>query len=151
MGTDASIADRLSDDMRQAMRAKDKVRLGAIRRARAAIKNAEIENGAELDEPAAEKVLRKLARQHEESIEQFTAGGRDELVAKEQEELAAIEVYLPAQMEESEIETVVGEVIAAEGATGPGDMGMVMKAAMARLGGAADGGTVNAVARRLLG
>ncbi len=151
MGTDASIADRLSDDMRQAMRAKDKVRLGAIRRARAAIKNAEIENGAALDEAEAEKVLRKLARQHEESIEQFSAGGRDELVAKEREELAAIEVYLPAQMEESEIETVVGEVIAAEGATGPGDMGMVMKAAMARLGGAADGGTVNAVARRLLG
>lgn len=151
MGTEPSIAERLSDDMKQAMRAKETVRLGAIRRARAALKNAEIEAGGPLDDAAAEKVLRKLARQHEESIEQFSAGGRDELVAKEREELAAIEAYLPAQMEESEIEVVVAEVIAAEGATGPGDLGVVMKASMARLGGAADGGAVNAVVRRLLG
>lgn len=145
-----SIAQQLSDDMKEAMRAKDKVRLGAIRRARAAIKNAEIESGAELDDAAAEKVLRKMARQHEESIEQFTAGGRDELVEKEKAELAAIEGYLPEQMDEAEIEAIVSEVIAAEGASGPGDMGGVMKASMARLAGAADGGAVNAIVRRLL-
>lgn len=145
-----SIAQQLSDDMKEAMRAKDKVRLGAIRRARAAIKNAEIESGAELDDAAAEKVLRKMARQHEESIEQFTAGGRDELVEKEKAELAAIEGYLPEQMNEAEIEAIVSEVIAAEGASGPGDMGGVMKASMARLAGAADGGAVNAIVRRLL-
>ena len=150
MGADPSIADRLDDDMKQAMRAQDKVRLGAIRRARAALKNAEIEAGGPLGDDGAEKVLRKLARQHEESIEQFAAGGREELVAKEREELAAIEAYLPAQMGEDEIEAVVAEVIVAEGASGPGDMGAVMKAAMGRLGGAADGGLVNAVARRLL-
>lgn len=151
MAADASITDRLAEDMKDAMRSKDKVRLGAIRRARAAIKNAEIEAGSELDEAAAEKVLRKLARQHEESIEQFEAGGRDELVTKEKEELAAIASYLPAQMDEREIEIVVSEVIADENATGPGDLGRVMKAVMARLEGAADGGAVNAIVRRMLG
>lgn len=151
MAADPSITDRLAEDMKDAMRSKDKVRLGAIRRARAAIKNAEIDAGSELDEAAAEKVLRKLARQHEESIEQFEAGGRDELVSKEKEELAAIAAYLPAQMDEGEIEIVVSEVIAAENATGPGDLGRVMKAVMARLGGAADGGVVNAIVRRMLG
>jgi uncharacterized protein YqeY len=146
-----TIAEQLNEDMKDAMRAGDKVRLGAIRRARAALKNAEIEAGGTLDDDGAVKVLRGLARQHEESIEQFTAAGRDELVEKEQAELAVIEVYLPEQLDAATIEQVVTEVIAAEGAESMKDIGAVMKAAMARMGPAADGRMVNEAAKRLLG
>ena len=145
------ISEQLTADMKDAMRAGDKLRLGAIRRARAAIKNAEIEAGDTLDDDATVKVLRGLARQHEESIEQFTAAGREELVEKERAELAALDPYLPAQLDESAVEAVVAEVIAAEGADSPKDMGAVMKGAMARLGSAADGRVVNQIAKRLLG
>ena len=146
----SALAAQLADDMKDAMRAKDAVRLGAIRNARAAVKNAEIEARAPLDDAAVLKVLRSLAKQHRESIDQFRAGGRDDLVAKEEAELAVVEAYLPAQMDEAAVEAVVAEVIAAEGAAGPADMGRVMKATMARLAGQADGGTVRAVAQRLL-
>jgi uncharacterized protein YqeY len=146
-----TIAEQLNEDMKDAMRAGDKVRLGAIRRARAALKNAEIEAGGTLDDDGAVKVLRGVARQHEESIEQFTAAGRDELVEKEQAELAVIEVYLPEQLDAATIEQVVTEVIAAEGAESMKDIGAVMKAAMARMGPAADGRMVNEAAKRLLG
>jgi uncharacterized protein len=132
------------------MRAGEKVRLGTIRRARAALKNAEIENRGALGDDATVKVLRGLVKQHRESIEQFRAGGRDDLVARESEEMAVLEGYLPAQMDEAAITAVVTEVIAAEGASGPGDLGRVMKAAMARMGGQADGKEVRTIAQRLL-
>lgn len=146
----SGLAERLTADMKDAMRAKDAVRLGAIRNARAAVKNAEIESRAPLDDGGITKVLRSLVKQHRESIEQFTAGGRDDLVAKEQAEMAVIEEYLPAQMDEAAITAVVAEVIDAEGASGPADLGRVMKAAMTRLAGQADGGVVRTVAQRLL-
>jgi uncharacterized protein YqeY len=146
----SGLAERLTADMKDAMRAKDPVRLGAIRNARAAVKNAEIESRAPLDDAGITKVLRGLVKQHRESIEQFAAGGRDDLVAKEQAEMAIIEAYLPAQMDEAAITTVVAEVIAAEGASGPADLGRVMNATMTRLAGQADGGVVRAVAQRLL-
>ncbi len=146
----AGLAERLDSDLKDAMRAGEKVRLGTIRRARAALKNAEIENRGALGDDAAVKVLRGLVKQHRESIEQFRAGGRDDLVAREQEEMAVLEGYLPAQMDEAAIAGVVSEVIASEGASGPGDLGRVMKAAMARVGGQADGKEVRAIAQRLL-
>jgi len=146
-----TLADQLTDDMKDAMRSGDKVRLGAIRRARAAVKNAEIDAGGSLDDEQVVKVIRGLAKQHDESIEQFAAAGRDELVAKEEAELAALQGYLPAQLNEAAIEKIVAEVIEAEGAESMKDMGAVMKASMARLGSAADGGTVNQVVKRLLG
>jgi len=145
-----TITDQLTADMKDAMRSGDKVRLGAIRRARAAVKNAEIEAGGSLDDDATVKVLRAMARQHEESIEQFTAAGRAELVEKEQAELETIQAYLPAQLDNAAVEKIVAEVIAAEGATSMKDMSGVMKAAMARLGSAADGRVVNEAAKRLL-
>jgi uncharacterized protein YqeY len=146
----SGLAERLTADMKDAMRDKDAVRLGAIRNARAAIKNAEIEARTPLDDAGITKVLRSLVKQHRESIEQFTAGGRDDLVAKEQAEMAVLEAYLPAQMDEAAVAAVVAEVIAAEGAAGPADLGRVMKAAMTRLAGQADGGVVRTVAQRLL-
>jgi uncharacterized protein YqeY len=146
----AGLAERLDSDLKDAMRAGEKVRLGTIRRARAALKNAEIENRGTLGEDAQVKVLRGLVKQHRESIDQFRAGGRDDLVARESEEMAVLEGYLPAQMDEAAMAGVVSEVIASEGASGPGDLGRVMKGAMARMGGQADGKEVRAIAQRLL-
>ena len=145
-----ALAERLDSDQKDALRAGEKLRLGTIRRARAALKNAEIEARGGLSDEAAAKVLRGLVKQHRESIEQFRAGGRDDLVDRESEELAVLEAYLPAQMDEEAITAIVAEVIAAEGATGPGDLGRVMKAAMPRTGGRADGKDVRATAQRLL-
>ena len=147
----SDLATRLDADMKDAMRSGDKLRVGTIRRARAALKNAEIEARGPLSDDAAVKVLRGLVKQHRESIEQFRAGGRADLVESEEQEMAVIEGYLPAQLDAGAIEPVVAEVIAAEGASSPADMGKVMKAAMARLGGQADGKDVRAVAQRLLG
>ena len=147
----SALAERLDADMKDAMRAGDKLRVGTIRRARAALKNAEIEARGPLGEDAAVRVLRGIVKQHLESIDSFTAGGRADLVQNEQQEMAVIEGYLPAQMDAGAIEPVVAEAIAAEGATSPADLGRVMKAVMARLGGTADGKEVRTIAQRLLG
>lgn len=144
------LAERLEGDLRDAMRAGEKLRLGTIRRARAALKNAEIEARGPLSDDAEVRVLRGLVKQHRESIDQFTVAGRDDLVEQETQEMAVLEGYLPAQMDEAAIRTVVAEVIAAEGASGPGDLGRVMKAVMSRVGGTADGKAVRATAQRLL-
>ncbi len=144
------LAERLEGDLKDAMRSRETVRLGTIRRARAALKNAEIEARGPLPDEAAVRVLRGLVKQHRESIDQFRAGGRDDLVAREREEMAVLESYLPAQMDEAAIGAVVAEVIAAEGAAGPGDLGRVMKASMSRLAGRADGNQVRAIAQRQL-
>lgn len=143
-------AARLDDDLKAALRAGDKLRLGAIRRARAALKNAEIEARGDLPEEAQTRVLRGLVKQHRESIEQFRAGGRDDLVEREEREMSVIEGYLPALLDEAAIAAVVDEVVAAEGAAGPADLGRVMRAAMSRLAGRADGNQVRAIAQRRL-
>jgi uncharacterized protein YqeY len=137
--------------MTDALRAGDRLRLGVIRRARAALKNAEIDARGPLDEAAEVRVLRGLARQHAESIEQFRAGRRPDLVERETAELAVIEGYLPAQLDDAAVVDAVAAVIADVGAEGPRDMGRVMKEAMSRLGAQADGRAVSAAARRLLG
>lgn len=146
----ATLAERLEEDMKTAMRAGDKLRLGVIRRARAAIKNAEIAQRSALDDAAAEKVLRSLVKQHKESIEGFRQGGRDERIAEEEAEMAVLEDYLPQQLGADAIEPVVRDVADELDATSPKDMGAVMKAVMARLGGAADGGTVSAIVKQVI-
>ena len=152
MSADAqSLGARLDGDMKDAMRAGEKLRLGAIRRARSAIKNAEIEARGPLDEDAGVKVLRGLVKQHRESIEQFRAGGRTDLVEREEQEMSVLEGYLPAQLDAAALEPIVADVIASEGAASPADMGRVMKVVMARVGGTADGKEVRTIAQRLLG
>ena len=151
MGDTTALSERLDADMKGAMKAGDKLRVGTIRRARAALKNAEIEARGPLSEDASVRVLRGIVKQHRESIEQFRAGGRDDLVQNEEQEMAVIEGYLPAQMDAAALEPVIAEVIAAEGASSPADLGRVMKATMSRLGGSADGKEVRAIAQRLLG
>lgn len=146
-----TLAERLDSDLKDAMRAGDTLRRDAIRRARSALKNAEIEARGPLGEDAAVKVLRGIAKQHRESIEQFAAGRREDLVAKERRELDVVDAYLPAQMDAATVEVVVTEVIAAEGASGPADMGRVMKAVMSRVGASADGKEVRVIVQRMLG
>jgi len=145
-----SLIERLDSDMKEALRARDKVRLETIRGVRGAIRNKEIELGKALDADGVVRVIRGLAKQRAESIEQYRAAGRDDLVDKESAEQAVLEAYLPAAPDEAEIERVVREVIAETGAEGPKDMGRVMKPALERLGPAADGKVVNQVVRRLL-
>ena len=147
----AELTTRLEEDMKAALRAGEKLRLGVIRRARAAIKNAEIAAGAPLDDAAVERVLKGIVKQHRESVEQFEAAGRADRAADERAEMAIVEEYLPEQLDASAMEPVIASVIAELGATEPKDMGAVMKASMARLGSAADGKEVSAIVRGLLG
>ena len=145
-----SISERLDEDMKSAMRAKEKERLGVIRRARAAIKNAEIDAKAELDDAAVEKVLRSLVKQHRDSIEQFEAGGRTERADAERSEMAVLQEYLPQQLDAADIEPVVRAVVDETGASSMKDMGAVMKAVMQRLGGSADGSVVSGIVKSVL-
>ena len=147
----APLAARLDEDAKTALRAGEKLRLGVIRRARAAVKNAEIAARESLDEAAVEKVLRGMVKQHRESVEAFDAAGRTDRADEERAEMAVLEEYLPAQLDASAIEPVVLATIAELDATGPKDMGAVMKGSMAKLGGAADGKAVSAIVKALLG
>lgn len=147
----AALKQKLTDDLRQAMRQGDKVTSSVIRLVMAAIKNSEIARQAELDDRDILGVIAKQVRQCQESIEAFKQGNRQDLVAKEEAELAILKAYLPEQMTRQEIVTAASRVIDEVGAQGPGDMGKVMGKLMAQLKGRADGREVNAVVTELLG
>jgi len=136
--------------MKEALRSRDTLRLETIRGVRGAIRNKEIEIGESLGEDGILRVIRALVKQRSDSIEQFRAAGRDDLVEKESAERAVLMAYLPAAPDEAEVERVVREMIAEVGATSPKEMGRVMKPALERLGPAADGKLVSQIARRLL-
>lgn len=145
------IREKIMNDMKTAMREKDQVRLDAIRFLQAAIKNREIEvrpNAITADDVLA--VLKKLVKQRKESIEQYQAANRQDLVDKEASELKIIETYLPAQLSKEQIEAVVAQVIAETKASTIKDMGPVMKAVMAKTGGAADNKLVSELIRAKL-
>lgn len=133
------IREKLTSDMKDAMRAKEQLKLDTIRFLQAAIKNREIENRPNPITPDdVLAVIKKEVKKRKESIEQFTAAARQDLADKEQAELKILETYMPAQMGRDEIEKIVTEVIAETKATTIKDMGSVMKAVMAKTGGAAD-------------
>lgn len=149
------LREKLMDDLKDAMREKDEPRKRAIRSVLAALKKAETEldsdgQRASLDEEAILRIIAKQARERQESIDAFQSGGRDDLVAREEADLAVLQGYLPRQMSLDEIEVEVRQVIAEVGATGPQDMGKVMKPLMARLKGRADGRLANQIVRELL-
>ncbi len=144
--------DRISQDIANAMRAKDTVRLGALRMAKAALMNQEIHKGRPLDEAESQQVVTSLIKQRRDSIEQFRKGGRDDLADKEAAEIGTLETYLPAPLDAAGLEHIVSEVVAELGATGPKDLGRVMKAVMPKLAGqAVDGKTITEMVRRRLG
>jgi uncharacterized protein len=149
----ATLSERLNADLTAAMKAQDAARTSALRMAKAALKNKEIEKRAPLDDAEAVKVVQGLVKQREDSIEQFKNAGRAELAEKEEGERAILAAYLPAEASEGEIATAVEKAIAEIGGATAKDMGKVMKAALAALaagGKPADGKKVNEVVRRRL-
>jgi len=139
-----TLKERITEDMKSAMRAGEKERLGTIRLALAAIKQREVDERITLDDGQVLAVLEKMIKQRKESIAQFQSGGRADLVAKEQAELAILQVYLPAQMSEAEIDALIAEAVAATGASSIKDMGKVMGIVKAKAQGKADMGAVSA-------
>lgn len=134
-----SIKDQLGADLKNAMRAKDKVRLGAIRMLRAAILEREKSGSGDVSDEEVIAILQKQAKQRRDSIKQYNDADRRDLAETEEAELAVIEDYLPAQLSDDELRRAVAEIVKSTGATGMQDMGKVMGQAMQTLKGKADG------------
>ena len=148
---DVYLKERLSSDLKQAMKSGDNLRRSVLRLLLAAIKNAEIAKRATLEGGDILGIIAKEARQRQESIDAFKQGNRQDLVAKEEAELAVLKEYLPQQMSREEIIEAAQQVIEEVGAQGPGDKGKVMPKLIAQLKGKADGREINAVVTELLG
>jgi uncharacterized protein YqeY len=145
-----SLKARITDDMKTAMRAKETARLGTIRLLLAAIKQKEVDERTELDDAAISGIVEKLIKQRKDSISQFQAAGRDDLVTAEQAELVVLQAYLPEQLPLAEVEAAVAAAIAESGAASARDMGKVMGLLKSRLAGRADMGQVSALIKARL-
>lgn len=145
-----SLRDRITEDMKAAMRAKDSARLSAIRLLQAAIKQKEVDERIVVDDAAVLGIVEKLIKQRKDSIEQFGKAGRMDLVANETAELDLLSSYLPRQMSEAELAAAIDAAIAEAGATGPQAMGKVMAALKARIAGRADLGKASALVKQRL-
>jgi uncharacterized protein YqeY len=139
-----TLKERITEDMKSAMRAGEKDRLAVVRLILAAIKQREVDERITLDDAQVLAVLEKMAKQRKESIAQFESGGRADLVAKENAELAVVQSYLPAQLSDAELDAIIAEAIAATGATTVKDMGKVMGIVKTKAAGRADMGAVGA-------
>ena len=149
----STFADKLQQDLKDAMKSKDSLRLGVIRALKTAMTNASIEKGGlgtVLDDTEATAIVRKQLKQRQDSAEQFTSAGRPELAAKENDEIVILEAYLPAQLSADEVIAIVEAAIAETGASSKADMGKVMKLVQEKVAGRADGKTISQeVAKRL--
>ena len=146
-----SLRDRFTEDLKHAMKSRDQLRMDVIRLIKAAILNKEIELKKDLDDAEMSRVMTVLVKQRRESIEHYQKGNRKDLADRELLEIAIIESYLPKALSPEEIATMVDTVVRETGATGPKDMGNVMKAVMARLAGqAVDGKQVSDLVRAKL-
>jgi len=148
---DCELKSRITDDMKAAMRAKEKERLGVIRLILAAIKQREVDERIELDNTQVLAVLDKMIKQRRDSIEQFTKAGRDELAAKEQVEVEIIQQYMPAELDDAELEKLIQECVTAVGASGMQDMGKVMAQLKPKVQGRADMGKVSQKVKAAIG
>ncbi|HWP10810.1 MAG TPA: GatB/YqeY domain-containing protein [Ramlibacter sp.] len=145
-----SLKERITEDMKAAMRAKDAQRLGTIRLLTAALKQKEVDERIELDDAAVIGIVDKLIKQRKDSVEAFTKAARQDLADKEAAEIVVLQAYLPARLSAGEIAAEVKAIVAELGAQGPGDMGKVMGAAKARLAGKAEMGQVSAAVKAAL-
>jgi uncharacterized protein YqeY len=145
-----SLKERITEDMKAAMRAKDAERLSTIRMLLAACKQREVDERIVLDDAAVIGLVDKLIKQRRDSISAFEQGGRSDLVAKESAEIKVLEAYLPQRLSADEVTAAVAAIVASLGASGPGDMGKVMGAAKAQLGGKADMASVSAAVKQAL-
>jgi uncharacterized protein len=145
-----SLKERITDDMKAAMRAKDAERLGTIRLLTAAMKQKEVDERIELDDTAVIGIVDKLIKQRKDSVEAFQKANRRDLADKEAAEITVLQAYLPARLSADEVAAQVKAIVAELGAKGPGDMGKVMGAVKARLAGKADMGQVSAAVKAAL-
>jgi uncharacterized protein YqeY len=145
-----SLKDRVTEDMKTAMRAKDTERLGTIRMLLAAVKQREVDERIVLDDNQLVGIVDKLIKQRKDSITAFTQGGRLDLADKESAEVKVLEAYLPQRLSVDEVNAAVATIVAELAATGPGDMGRVMAAAKARLAGQAEMGQVSTAVKQAL-
>ncbi|MEX1022465.1 MAG: GatB/YqeY domain-containing protein [Dehalococcoidia bacterium] len=147
----ASIAETIREQMTTAWKAGNTQRRDALRLILAAFKNAEIDLGHALDDAEATRILQKEAKQRRDSITEYEKASRTDLVAKEEQELVVIEEFLPQQLSDDELRTIARAVIDETGASGPSEVGKVMRPLLERVAGRADGGRVNKIAREILG
>ncbi len=145
-----SLSERLSEDLKKALKTGEKDMLSVIRMVKAGVKNKEIEKGSALSDEEICGVLMSLARQGKDSIEQFSKGGRQDLAAKESRELSIIQSYLPQQLTEKELKGIIKDAVKEVGASGPRDMGEVMKSIMPKIKGQADGKLVSELVKKAL-
>ncbi|MBW1733621.1 MAG: GatB/YqeY domain-containing protein [Deltaproteobacteria bacterium] len=145
-----SLKQRIAEDLKQAMKTKDTLRLSCLRMVRTSSKNQEVEKGRELTDEEVQSLVSSMIRKGKEAAGEFRKGGREDLALKEEQEIQILYQYLPQQLTPEKIEETVREVMAEVSAEGPRDMGKVMKAAMARMAGKAQGKEVSEIARRLL-
>ena len=145
-----TLKERITEDMKAAMRARETQRLGAVRLLLAAMKQKEVDERVELDDAAVVAIVDKLLKQRKDSIEAFQKAGRQDLADKEQAEVAVLSAYLPQRLSADEVAAEVKAIVAELGAKGPGDMGKVMGAVKQRLAGKADMGQVSAAVKAAL-
>jgi uncharacterized protein YqeY len=145
-----SLKDQITEDMKAAMRAKETVKLGTIRLLTAAMKQKEVDERIELTDTLVLAIIEKMIKQRKDSIQQFEAGGRQDLADIEKAELAILSAYMPASLSEAEIKAAVAEAVTASGAAGPQDMGKVMAIVKPKLAGRADMTLVSALVKAAL-
>jgi uncharacterized protein YqeY len=145
-----SLEERLVEEMKQAMKSNDKLRLSTIRMIRSALKNKEIELRKKLEDEDIVKVIQVMVRKGEESVEQFQAGGRMDLVEKEKREIETLKSYLPQPLSQEEILKIIDQSIQETQASSPKDIGKVMKSVIPKIGGKADGKLINQLVKEKL-
>lgn len=145
-----SLKERITDDMKTAMRAKDSERLGTIRLLQSAMKQKEVDERVELDDTAVIAIVDKLIKQRKDSVAAYLGANRQDLADVESAEMKVLEVYLPQRLSAEEITAAVQAIVSQVGATGPGDMGKVMGAVKTQLAGKADMGLVSAAVKQAL-
>ena len=146
-----ALKDQLSGDLKDAMRAKDKLRVGTLRMAMAAIKQREVDERIELDDTQILAVLEKMLKQRKDSFEQYDKAGRDDLAQQEQQEMEILKAYMPAALSEAEIDALIDKAITATGASGMAEMGKVMGTLKPQVQGRADMKALSAKVRGKLG
>ena len=145
-----SLNEKIAQDLKTAMKGRDALRLSALRMLRSAMKNLQVEKGRELTDEEIHSVIGSMVRKGTEAAEEFRRGGRDDLARKEEKEVEIFYAYLPQQLTPEAIETTLRDIIKDISAQGPKDMGRVMKAAMAKMAGQAQGKTVSEIAKKIL-
>ena len=151
MAEGGSLKERLAEEMKDALRKGEKVRLGTLRLLSASVKNREVELRREVTDEEFVEVAGREVKRRNEALEAYEKAGREELAAKEREEREVLQTYLPEQLDDDQVRSLVDEAIASTGASGPKEMGKVMGYVMGKAKGRVDGGTVQALVRERLG